>query len=182
MSGQKPLGPEQGSVRVLTFKEGLLSPLGHDLVIVASKWKGEVTIEDREPPVGTVAIEIEADSLTVEGPDDLSAKDRDEIQENIRGKVLETKKFPTVRFRSTRVASAGKGKIRVEGTLNLHGVERPLSFESALESADGAIRVQGETPLTQTDFKIKPYKAPLGVIKVKDVVRIRWDLRISTPK
>lgn len=175
------LSPEQGTIQILTFKEGLLSPLGHNLVIDVGRWKATATVEATDPPAGAIEVECEAASLAVEGPDELTDKDRNEIQENIRDKVLETKKYPAVRFRSSRVASAGTGKVRVEGTLALHGTERPVTLEASFELAGGAARVRGETPITQTDFKIKPYKAPLGVIKVKDVVRVRWDLRIPLP-
>ena len=37
----------------------------------------------------------------------------------------------------------------------------------------------GEVTLAQTRFGIKPYKAPLGVIKVKDELKVLWDFVVG---
>jgi polyisoprenoid-binding protein YceI len=51
------------------------------------------------------------------------------------------------------------------GELTLNGVTRPVAF-----TFDGA---EGRAEVKQTDFKIKPYSALFGTLKVADVVEVK---------
>ncbi len=51
------------------------------------------------------------------------------------------------------------------GELTLNGVTRPLEF-----TFDGT---EGRAEVKQTDFKIKPYSALFGTLKVADVVEVK---------
>jgi hypothetical protein len=50
--------------------------------------------------------------------------------EHLKGpNCLGVKQFPTIAFKSKRVAKAGDDKYDVEGTLSLHGVDRPVKVQ-----------------------------------------------------
>ena len=66
--------------------------------------------------------------------------------------------------------------IRVEGRLTLHGIEKPISLPLHLRAKDGELRAEGEASLLQTDFGITPIKIGGGAVKVKNKVRIRFDV------
>jgi len=51
------------------------------------------------------------------------------------------------------------------GELTLNGVTRPLDF-----TFDGS---EGRAEIKQTDFKLKPYSALFGTLKVADVVEVK---------
>ena len=51
------------------------------------------------------------------------------------------------------------------GQLTLNGVTRPIAY-----SFDGT---EGRAEIKQTDFKIKPYSALFGTLKVADVVEVK---------
>jgi polyisoprenoid-binding protein YceI len=148
---------------VFTFKEGLLSPLAHDLQIeVRTFW---VDIDDAR-----CTAELDARSLYVvtarkdERPHDtLSAEQKETIRATLMSEVLHSDRFPAIRFESTDVQATS-----VTGTLTLHGTARPVSVR--VEARDG--RRIGTVELHQPDFGIKPYRAALGTLKVKPDVRI----------
>jgi polyisoprenoid-binding protein YceI len=86
--------------------------------------------------------------------------------------TLETKKFPQITFRSSRVEKAGDGQWKVEGALSLHGVTKPVSL--AVKRTGDAYTAH--TALKQTDFAIKPVSVGGGLVKVKNEVEIDFQI------
>jgi polyisoprenoid-binding protein YceI len=164
------------SCHVFTLKEGVLSAVAHDLRIRVERFTIDV-----DEAAGTVTATLSASSLRVdcamrngrEDFDALSDRNRREIEGNIAGDVLHARRYPEIVLRSARIIDTGsKGgddERRIEGTLSLHGTERPLRAT--------ARRVAGkwvaEVELRQPDFGIKPFSAMLGTLKVQPVVRVR---------
>jgi len=107
------------------------------------------------------------------GAKPLSDKDRREIGKSIDEKVL--REQPIV-FRSSSV-ERGEARLRVHGELTLAGTTRPAEFELEL-AEDG--QVSGTLPVTQSEWGIKPYRAFLGALKVRDDVEVVVDARIPT--
>jgi len=105
---------------------------------------------------------------------DVSAKDRAEIQETMLGpKVLDSEKFPEILFRSSHVERLGDGKWVVEGSLTLHGQTRLIRVQ--VEGQGGHYR--GWAQLKQKDFGMTPVVVAGGTVKVKDEVRVEFDVR-----
>jgi len=158
------------TVEVHTFKEGLLAAIGHDLRILVTRFAIDMA-DDHSSLIAT----FEPDSLVVAGAlngPDLSAKDRGEIEGHIRKKVLHPERYPEIRFIASAIEPAADG-LRITGELHLHGSSRTISVSSHREGDEQIV----EVPLNQPDFGIKPYKAALGVIKIKPEVHIRISLR-----
>ena len=182
MPGVYRLGPEVGTLRVLTFKAGFLRALGHDLILEARAWSGALKVESAEPARARLEVEVSASSLLVVAPEDLSQKDRAEIHDHIRADVLRSERHPKIRFTAERFevrrARGGAERLSAWGALEIVGARREVLLESRLREAQGMLRAAGEIALRQSDFGIKPYRAPLGVLRVKDEVRIAWDLAL----
>ncbi len=164
-------GPEQASCEVLTFRDGLLSPLAHDLVLRVTAF--EISVD---PATLTVTARFDARSLRVETalrsgrvlPNAISAGDRRSIEATIVRDVLSAERFPEIRFASTQVTARGDG-FEVRGMLTLTGRTREVS--AAVQRK--AERLETEVVLRQPDFGIRPYSAMLGAIRVKPEVRVR---------
>lgn len=156
---------------VFTFKEGMLSAVAHDLRLRVGRFTIEVDEE-----AGPIEARFFADSLRVDcamkgGREDFDAlgdRNRRDIEANIVDDVLHARKHPEIVFRSTRVEGEGDERI-IEGTLALHGAQRPLRATARREAG----RWITEIELHQPDFGIKPYSAMLGALKVKATVRVR---------
>jgi polyisoprenoid-binding protein YceI len=67
------------------------------------------------------------------------------------------------------------GRLVVHGELTIAGSTRPATFE--LELGDDG-RVTGTLPVTQSEWGIKPYRAFMGALKVRDTVEIVLDARL----
>jgi polyisoprenoid-binding protein YceI len=172
VAGVHRLGPDNASLHVKTYREGLAAKVGHDLVIEVTRW--EATVELAESKV-----ELSADARSLEvregvrGVKPLTDKDRTEIRKNIDEKVLQGQ--PIV-FRSREVRMAdGEGPLVVEGELTIAGSTRPVTAQLDV-STDG--RVSGTIPLTQSHWGIKPYRGLMGALKVRDELEIVIDARL----
>jgi polyisoprenoid-binding protein YceI len=174
------LGPATAACHVLTFREGLLSGLGHDLELAVTRFDVEVDETAR-----TVHARFDATSLRVERAlrdgvplaDGLSASDRLAIEDHVRKDVLDAGRYPEVRFRSTRVVDVADG-FDVRGVLALHGRERDVAV--ALRRTGE--RYAADVRLHQPDFGIRPYSALLGAIRVKPDVIVRLSLPVAPPR
>src|SRR5262249_21500463 len=127
----------------------------------------------------TVEIVVAAKQMKVVDTD-VSEKDRAEIQATMLGpSVLNSDKFPEIRFQSSRVeevAAKGGRRFRVTGNLALHGVTKELTFEADRNIAG---QYHGKTKLKQTDFGIQPVSVAGGAVKVKDELEIEFSIVAS---
>lgn len=154
-------------ILVFTFKEGLLSAVAHDLKLKATKF----TIEVEN---GVASLELEAGALKVvsamkdgaENPSAVPPGKHAEIEKNMTGDVLQVKKFPLIRFATTRVTDT-----EVVGNLTLHGQTHEVRGRRSGPTA--------EFRLEQRQFGIKPFSAMLGTLKVKDEVLVKVKLPTS---
>ena len=163
------LGPDTGSLRIKTYREGVAAKVGHDLVIEVGSW--EATMDDE-----AVALRADSTSLRVlsgeRGVKPLTDRDREEIIKNIDGKILRRQ---PIEFRSTAVRRSGD-ELTVEGDLTLAGTTRSVTGRLT-RGADG--RVTGTIPVVQSQWGIKPYRGLMGALKVRDDVEILIDVQLA---
>jgi polyisoprenoid-binding protein YceI len=175
-AGSYRLGPQNGSLLVRTFREGVAARAGHDLVIEVTRW--DATVEVAVDPAGT-SIELSADSRSLEvreglrGIKPLTDRDRAEIRRNIDEKVLHGH---PISFRSTGVRLL-EGALLADGELAIAESARPVSVRLDVD-ADG--HISGTIPLVQSDWGIKPYRGLMGALKVRDEVEVVIEARPPT--
>jgi polyisoprenoid-binding protein YceI len=169
---------ERGSFTVQAFAEGMLSFMGHNPAFAVRRYGGEIRFADDENVVESMLIIAEAESLSLR--DNVSQKDRAEIEKTMRDGVLETDKFPEIHFISKNVMlsekPSGNFAITANGVLSLHGETVPKTIEAEAEISNGNIRAVGEFSLRQSDFRIEQVKALGGTLRVKDEVKISFDI------
>ena len=99
---------------------------------------------------------IQADSLTV--TDDVSQKDRQDIESRMKQDVLETSRFSEIAFDSTKISASKSGDGRftaaITGDLTLHGVTQSLTFNAQVVVSGTTVRGFGEFSVRQTDYDI----------------------------
>jgi polyisoprenoid-binding protein YceI len=160
---------------ILTFKEGLLSAVAHDLKLRVERFEVQVD--------GETAITAKFDTRSIRvvcavksGQDVLSTlsdKDRRQVEENMAKDVLASEKSPEILFTSTQIAKKGSGYY-VKGNLKIRNKQVALEFDVVEKSG----RLVTEVTLNQPDFGIKPFSAMMGTIKIKPEIKIQ----ISIPK
>jgi polyisoprenoid-binding protein YceI len=155
-------------ITVHAYKSGLFSAFAHNHTITAPVAQG--TIDLKNP---AVEITVDGKQMKVIDPE-ASESTRAEIQSTMLGpKVLDTGKYPEIRFKSSHVQQIGPQRYRVTGLLTLHGATKELSFEVS----GGPDRYQGKAKLKQTDFGITPITLGGGTIKVKDQLDLEFDIQ-----
>ncbi|PYX08285.1 MAG: hypothetical protein DMG88_11135 [Acidobacteria bacterium] len=162
-----PIGPQKSSITVRVFKSGVFSAFGHEHEISAPIQQGSFT----ENPA-SVELMVDARKMRVMDKD-VSEKDRTEIQQTMLGpKVLDSEKFPEIRFQSTSVERLGEGKWAILGDLTIRGETRPVKVR--VEGQNGHYR--GIVELKQKDFGITPVTVAGGTVKVKNELRVEFDI------
>jgi polyisoprenoid-binding protein YceI len=169
--GTHTVGPDGCSCRVHTYREGMAQKAGHDLIIDVGRWQATVEVgEDGE--LNSITLEVDPTSLNVleghRGVKPLTDSDRTEIRSNIDKKVLGAQ---PIKFSSSAVQFADDELI-VQGDLTMAGSTKPARFELQL---DGRGRITGTLPVTQSEWGIKPYRAFMGALKVRDTVEVVLD-------
>jgi polyisoprenoid-binding protein YceI len=163
----RTIDTEKSVMTVRVFKSGLFSGFAHDHEISAPIEEGSF-----DPANPSVQLRVDARKLRVVDKE-VSDKDRAEIQRTMLGlKVLDSDTFPEIRFRSTRVDHISDGKWLVHGELNLHGQTRPVSVDLAEQNG----HYRGVAELKQKDFGINPISLGGGTVKVKNELRVEFDI------
>lgn len=163
---------------VRAFASGLLSGLGHNPVIAIRDFSGEVNFAPDAIANASLVLSIKVDSFTVQN--DLSDKDCREIERAMKDQVLEAARFPEIAFDSRQVSGMQLGEslyvVKIEGDLFLHGVTRRQIISARVGPADGSLRASGEFSVKQTDFNIKLVSVAGGALKVKDELKVSFDI------
>jgi polyisoprenoid-binding protein YceI len=163
----KPIDTERSVLTVRAYKAGLFSAFAHDHEIRAPIQKG--TIDEEK---NTVEFTVDARTLRVLDPE-ASEKDRKEIQSTMLGpKVLDSEKFSGILFHSTSIGEVGDDKLIVRGDLTLHGQTHSVRVD--VVGSDG--HYSGMALLSQKDFGITPISIGGGSIKVKDEIRVEFEI------
>jgi polyisoprenoid-binding protein YceI len=167
------LGPPAAQCHVLTYCDGLLASFGHDLELAVTRFDVRVDPDARRADASFDAASLRVQRAFKQGVEHrgLSDADRRTIEDNARRDVLDVKRYPEVRFRTTRVTDV-EGGWDVAGKLMLHGKERDVPVQLR---RDGD-RWVASVPLRQTDFGITPYSAFFGGLKVKPDLVVRLSL------
>ncbi len=171
---------QQSKMEIHVSKEGAFKVFGHDHLIAAKQLSGEVRFDPQNLDQSSVHLRVSAKSLTVIDPGE-SENDRRDVQATMEGeKVLDVAKFPEITFTSASISAAKKTsdgwELTLSGKLNLHGVEKPVSFPLHVRADNNELRTQGEVSLVQTDYGITPVKVGGGTVKVKDKLKITFSM------
>jgi len=152
---------------VLTFKDGLLARLAHDLQIRATSFDAKLEGD-------AIVVLVPLAKLKVEGavehgrvkPSVLSTSDLGKIERTMHDDVLASARHPEARFEGTVDRTA----LRIRGRLTLHG--RTIELAPITFREDGEL-LRAEVPLVPSRWGIAPYRALAGALKLQDRIIIR---------
>jgi polyisoprenoid-binding protein YceI len=159
---------QRSTITIHVGKTGLLSAAAHEHTIDAPISSGTI----RESAAPHIEFTVETAKMTVRPDPKLDAKSQAAVQTDMDEMTLETKKFPQITFRSSRIEKVADGQWKVDGDLSLHGVSKPVSL-TVKQTGDSYTT---HTVLKQTDFGIKPITVGGGMIKVKNEVEIDFQI------
>jgi polyisoprenoid-binding protein YceI len=164
----RPIDADRSTLTVFVYKSGLFSAFADDHIIRAPIASGSVS----DDPPRAVEVVVRSARLEVLDPK-LAADKRAEVQSRMLGpEVLDTLKYPDITFTSTAIEAAGPDRWTVTGRLTIHGQTRPTTFAVARQNG----RYHGTVVVKQRDFEIQPISIAGGAVKVKDELKIEFDI------
>jgi polyisoprenoid-binding protein YceI len=163
----KQIDPAHSKITVYAYKSGLFSFAASDHIINVPIAEGTIDENKRE-----VQFRVNGADLQVLDPKE-SEKNRAEIRKVMLGpKLMQVDRYQTISFHSTSVTQTGPNIAQVKGILELHGVKRDVSLAVRREGA----HYIGSTKLKQTEYGMTPVTVAGGTVKVKDEVKVDFDV------
>lgn len=173
------IDPKASNLVVQVYATGLLSAFAHSPKIAIRNFDGDVDFAGGATPLADARMHLRVQADSLEVTDDISAKDREEIQRRISQEVLDTDSFPEIVYECSKVTGSGGGDrywIALKGELTMHGITRPVPVSSRVSRDGNSLRASGEFTLRQSDFQIPPVTAAAGTIRVKDEIKCTFDI------
>jgi len=169
---------ESSRFTVRAIATGLLSALGHSPTIAIPGFEGEALVNPEALEKSSLRVLIQCASLVV--TDDMSDKDRQEINRKMHEEVLESDQYPEIVYEGTVVSASKMGEgqywVALNGELSLHGVRRSHPVSARVTLAGDTLRAAGEFSVRQSDYQIRPVSAAGGTVKLKDDLRLTFDI------
>jgi polyisoprenoid-binding protein YceI len=160
------------------FATGLLASLGHNPSFAIRQFAGEAKFSGQAPDQASVRIVVQSGSLELS--DQVSDKDRREIEGTMRNEVFETARFPEIVFEAGNpsLSQGGEGVYwaNITGKLTLRGVTQPQQITAQVSVTGNQLSASGEFTVRQSSYGIKPVSVAGGTMKIKDDVKVTFNL------
>ncbi|HEY1754922.1 MAG TPA: YceI family protein [Bryobacteraceae bacterium] len=169
--------PRISRFQVQAFAGGLLSALGHNPIFAIRGLVGDMSFREETLEEASLIIRVDASSLRL--MDDISERDRREIERNMHLDVLETSRFPEIMFATSRVDVLDRNApylVDLDGNLTLHGQTRAAVIPARVSINGGLLRAFGEFRLWQSDYHIQLVSIGGGTLKIKDELKLTFDI------
>jgi polyisoprenoid-binding protein YceI len=158
---------------------GMLSAFGHNPTISIPDFDGDLRFAADTLEHASLRLVIQAASLVV--TDDISKKDRAEIERRMHDEVLEAESFPEIVYECPQdcpVQKIGEGTYSapLSGELTLHGVTRSQPVSARVTLKGDTLRATGEFDVRLSDYEIRPVTAAGGTVKLKDDVKLLFSV------
>jgi polyisoprenoid-binding protein YceI len=168
---------DRSRVTIETRTRSLLSQAMRSHVLAARDFRGQVSLVPGAPETIVADFTVRADSLTI--TDEMSETSRRDVDRAIK-KALEASRFPLIAFHaSASRATAVRPDdydVAASGTLDLHGVQRPLTVPAQVSSEGDALHIRGSITLRQTDYGLAPVSTGKEAMNVTDEVVLTFTL------
>ena len=163
---------------VRVYASGMLSSLGHNPVFAVRKFEGE--LELNEQPSGSAQAHAGLDLARASGRRQRTGSVGHHAHHAGRrpgGRCLPDDHVRGIPGRTTvKPAGANQYESASTGELTLHGTTRTHPINARVLIHGDMLRASGEVPIQQPDYKLKPVKVPGSMMKVKDEVKLTFDI------
>ncbi len=138
---------------------------------------------------GTIDVEVDSGKLNLDGVPratvQISAdllRSGIELYDNEIHRMIEARKYRTIRGELTHATEIANGRYRLRGSLSLHGVTRDIEGEVTVRVRDGdaVLEIEGAQTLDMREFNLDPPK--ILMLEVKPEVRIQAKIRAVRDK
>lgn len=178
------IDPKASRLTVQVTAGGILASFGHNPVIAVRDLTGEAQFEPNTLENASVHLEISASTLEVAGS--VNDKDKAEIEQRMHRDVLESDTYPLISFNSSNVKAIPMGssqyRVEITGPMAIHGVTNDQTISARVILGGDRLRASGEFILRQTDYAIELVSVAGGALKVKDQLKVSFDVAAAAAK
>jgi polyisoprenoid-binding protein YceI len=128
----------------------------------------------------TSHLSMEANPLTLKGSIDVSMGDlfSDNKKRDVHmQETLESSLFPKATFEIKEVLAKGADHYILKGTMTLHGVSKPISFDGSVIEEDGKVHIKAASGMKMSDFGIVP--PSMMFLTVRDQIDLNVDVSLK---
>lgn len=170
-------------IAVILTQEGMISRRYPTHKVLAKSFNGKVELPKDETKL---TVELETDPKQLTNVDAAMGDfERKEFHNVLRNQILESDKFPSIKFASVSVSNVqsdgDKRSFTLTGDLTVHGTTKRVSFPVNATISEKELRATGEEKLKLTDFGLKPFEKGLGLIKIADELKVSFNVVAKTP-
>jgi polyisoprenoid-binding protein YceI len=171
------IDPRASRFSVQAFATGMLSAMGHNPTIGIRTFTGQVDFNPESVEGARFRLSIKADSLGV--LDDVSEKDRREMEQIMNERILEPLKYPEILYDAPAISVTRlQGNLysaELSGSLSFHGMTQAQRVIARIADFGEMLRASGDFTLRQSDYGIKPISVAGGALKVKDELKFSFE-------
>lgn len=140
---------------------------------VFEKFKGTISLVERDPSKSKVTVEIDTTSVT---------SDTAKLTGHLKSAdFFDVEKHPKASFESTKIVAGGEGGTHtITGNLDLHGVKKSISFPATIKVEDSTVSVKAEFSINRKDFGID-YAGKADDL-IRDEVLLELDIQAPAQK
>jgi len=141
----------------------------HNFETKVTQAGGDLVISDKK--VQSFSVEIPVKGI----------KSNEKLMDTKTYEAFDADKNPRITFKSTDVNSlkvdGSDINVSVTGNMTIAGVTRKVTIIAAGKTVKpGVYEFKGSIPVKMTDYKMKPPTAMLGVMKVGDDIKLKFDV------
>ena len=178
-------------LHVFVYRGGLLRGLGHNHVISHTGISGSVTV-GRDPLQSQLMLEFKVADLSVDNPElrklagpdfpgQIPAKDIAGTKANMLGKkLLQAERFPSIQLRSEQFRGS-MPNLEIEASITVRDAEFTVVFPARVEVSGDSFVARGELKLSHAEIGLKPFKAVLGTLRVRDTLLLKYEISGTRP-
>jgi polyisoprenoid-binding protein YceI len=181
------IDPQTSDVRLLVYRDGVLSTFGHNHVVSLKDFTGTIYLQ---PKLGQsrVELDIPVDRLIVddvalrrlEGENFANEPSKDDIaatRTNMLGNaLLNARQFPTIKITGSGPVGA-KNSAMLDLSVQLVGQEIKLTIPSTLKLDGDQLEASGAVELSHRQLGLKPFSALLGSLRVAEQMKFKYRIR-----
>jgi polyisoprenoid-binding protein YceI len=166
------VAPAPGNRFALEVEKTGLTMGGKKHLFVFERYNGVLQFDQAHPEKSSIQFEIESRSAMLKD-DWVSAKDAKKIMNAAQMDMMDSAKYPLLKFASTKITAKGNGVYDVLGDLTIRNVVNPVLV--TVTEKDGVC--EGKAIVKLTDFKLKPPSLLFGAVGTKDEMTVSFLLR-----
>ncbi|HEY3487969.1 MAG TPA: YceI family protein [Gammaproteobacteria bacterium] len=178
------------SARILVYRAGLISSLGHNHIVLTRDIRGELWLQAETDdskfhlvlPVNSFIVDP-ADLRAQGGADFSSVPSSADIagtRRNMLGeKILNAARYPDIEIWSERIHGSGGSNRSADIIVAARGTLSRITMPMEIKIEKEKITATGKFILKQTDIGIAPFSVLMGTLAIRDELEIEYFLTAS---